>query len=86
MNSLMKGYMDATTSLMNFLKAFESALEQKKEDIELAKFCEVNNVVSLLIASPYEKQTSELLMKHVLTKTQQQLSQCMLYKSEKIDR
>jgi hypothetical protein len=25
----MKGYMDATTSLTNFLKAFESALEQR---------------------------------------------------------
>ena len=86
MNSLMKGYMDATTSLMNFLKAFESALEQRKEGTELAKFCELNNVILLLTASPYEKQASELLMKHALTKTQQQLSQCMLYKSEKIDR
>ena len=27
MNSLMKSYMDATTSLINFLKAFELALE-----------------------------------------------------------
>src|ERR1044071_945449 len=30
MNSLMKGYMDATVSLTKFLKAFESALEQRK--------------------------------------------------------
>ena len=86
MNSLMKSYMDATTSLMNFLKAFESALEQRKEDAELTKFCEDNKVVSLLTASPYEKQASELLTKYALTKTQKQLSQCMSYKSEKINR
>ena len=55
MNSLMKGYMDATTSLINFLKAFESALKQRKEDADLAKFCEDNKVVSLLTASFYEK-------------------------------
>ncbi|CAG8725289.1 13524_t:CDS:2 [Funneliformis caledonium] len=55
MNSLMRGYMDATTSLINFLKAFESALEQRKEDADLAKFCEDNKVVSLLTAKeiPY---------------------------------
>ena len=38
MNNLMKGYLDVTTSLTNFLKAFESALDQRKEDIEFAKF------------------------------------------------
>src|SRR2546430_17687608 len=32
MNNLMKGYLDATTSLTSFLKAFESALDQRKED------------------------------------------------------
>src|SRR4051794_30101538 len=63
MNSLMKGYMDATTSLTNFLKEFESALEQRKEDANLVKFCEDNKVVLLLTASPYEKQASELLTK-----------------------
>jgi len=40
----------------------------------LAKFCEDNKVVSLLMASPYEKQASELLMKYALMKTQEQLS------------
>ena len=86
MNSLMKGYMNATTSLVNFLKAFESALEQRKEATEFARFCEDNKVVSLITASPYEKQASELLTKYAFTKTQTQLSQCMSYKSRKIDR
>jgi hypothetical protein len=85
MNSLMKGYMDATTSLTNFLKAFESALEQRKEDIEFAKFCEDNKTVSLITASPYENQASELLTKYAFIKTQKQLSQSMSYKSEKVN-
>ena len=86
MNSLMKGYIDSTTSLVNFLKAFESALEQRKDDAEFLKFRENNKPGSLLTTSPYENQASELLTKYALTKTQQQLLQCMSYKSEKIPR
>ena len=86
MNSLMKGYMDATTSLTVFLKAFESALEQRKEDAEFTKFCEDNKTISLCTTSPYEKQASELLTKYALVKTQKQLLQCMSYKCEKIIR
>ena len=86
MNNLMKNYMNATISLTNFLKAFESALEQRKEDEEFVKFCENNKTIALLTASPYEKQASELLTKYALVKTQKQLLQCMSYKSEKITR
>ncbi len=32
--------MDATVSLINLLKAFESALEQRKYDKGFTKFCE----------------------------------------------
>ena len=35
MNHLMKGYMDATTSLTSFIRAFESALDSCKECAEL---------------------------------------------------
>jgi hypothetical protein len=70
MNSLMKGYMDATTSLTNFLKAFESALEQRKDDREFAKFYENNKVISLLMANLHEKQASELLTRYAFKKTQ----------------
>jgi zinc finger SWIM domain-containing protein 3 len=82
MNSLMKGYMDSTVSLTKFLKAFESALDQRKENKEFAKFCEDNKAIALLTASPYERQASELLTQYALTKTRKQLLQCMSYKSE----
>src|SRR2546421_666264 len=52
MNSLMKGYMDATVSLTKFLKAFESALDQRKNDKKFAKFREENKSIALLTASP----------------------------------
>src|SRR3989337_3860955 len=47
MNSLMKGYMDATVSLTKFLAAFESALDQRKEDEQFAKFRENNKAILL---------------------------------------
>lgn len=34
----MKGYMDSTNSLLDFLKAFESALEQRNSDLQLVKY------------------------------------------------
>ena len=85
MNNLIKSYMDASTSLSAFLIAFKSALEIRKESTEFAKYREIGfNYCST--KSPYEKQASELLTKYALTKTQKQLSQCMSYKSEKINR
>ena len=68
MNSLMKGYIDITISLTAFLKAFESALEQRKDDIEFKKFYENNKIISLCTISPYKKQASELLTKYALVK------------------
>lgn len=68
MNSLIKGYMDATTLLTNFLKAFESVLEQRKDDREFAKFYEDNKVILLLTANLHEKQASELLTKYAFKK------------------
>ena len=38
MNSHMKNYMNATNSLLDFLKAFESALEQRDIDLQLFKY------------------------------------------------
>ncbi|CAG8841571.1 40497_t:CDS:2, partial [Gigaspora margarita] len=84
MNNLMKGYMDAMTSLTTFLKAFESALEQRKEATEFIKYQEKNEIIKLVTSSPYEKQASELLTKYALKKTQHQLLEFMTYKCETI--
>lgn len=60
--------MDTMIPLSNFLNAFESALEQRKEDRKFAKFCKDNKIISLLTENPHEKQASELLTKYVLKK------------------
>ncbi len=54
MNSLIKDYIDSITSLVDFLKVFESALEIRKDDAEFIKFCEENKNTLLLIISPYK--------------------------------
>ncbi len=69
----MKGYIDVTISLIAFLKAFKSALEQRKNNVEFKKFYKNNKIISLCTTNPYEKQASELLTKYALVKTQKQL-------------
>ncbi|CAG8744460.1 19974_t:CDS:2 [Gigaspora margarita] len=59
MNNLMKGYMDAMTSLTTFLKPFELVLEQRKEATKFIKYQENNKSIKLVTSSPYEKQASE---------------------------
>ena len=84
MNNLMKGYMDAITSLIAFLKAFESALDQRKEDLEFVKFREDYTNTKLVTKSPYEKQAMDLLTNYALSKTQKQLLESTMYKCEEI--
>jgi hypothetical protein len=58
MNNLMKGYMDASTSMSRFLSAFESALDNRKQDIEFAKYKESTLNIIYKTISPFEKQGS----------------------------
>ena len=55
MNSLMKEYIDITISLIAFLKAFKSALEQRKNNVEFKKFYKNNKIISLCTISSYKK-------------------------------
>lgn len=80
MNNLMKGYMDATTSLSTFLKAFESALDQRKEDLEFMKYREFATNVQLVTKNLVEKQAMQFLTQYALKKTQTQLLESSMYK------
>ncbi len=55
MNSLMKEYIDITISLIAFLKAFEFALKQRKDDVKFKKFYKNNKIISLCTISSYKK-------------------------------
>ncbi|CAB4433793.1 unnamed protein product [Rhizophagus irregularis] len=67
MNNLMKSYIDASYSLLDFLKAFKSALEQRENDLHLTKY------------NPLEYQASEILTNYALKLTQEQLLQSTSY-------
>ena len=84
MNNLMKGYMDASTSLSSFLSAFMSALEARKDSVEFSKYKEISCNTVLKTSSPYEKQACFILTKYVFKKTQNQLLDSLSYKCEKI--
>jgi hypothetical protein len=81
MNNLMKGYMSATHSLLDFLKAFESALEQRENDLQLAKYKQIHENVTFKTStlSPFEYQASEILTNYALKLTQEQLLQSTSY-------
>ena len=79
MNNLMKNYMNATNSLLDFLKAFESALEQRDIDLQLSKYRQNQFNVILKTMSPFEYQAAEILTSYALKLTQEQLLQASNY-------
>lgn len=84
MNNLMKGYMDASTSMSRFLNAFESALNSRKQDVEFVKYKESTLNVIYKTISPFEKQAATVLTIYALRKFQEQLLQSSCYKCEEI--
>ncbi|PKK74204.1 hypothetical protein RhiirC2_821660 [Rhizophagus irregularis] len=75
----MKGYMDSTNSLLDFLKAFESALDQRNSDLQLVKYRQNHLFVILKTLSPYKYQVAEVLTNYALKLTQEQLLQSTVY-------
>ncbi|CAB4406605.1 unnamed protein product [Rhizophagus irregularis] len=63
----MKGYMDSTNSLLDFLKAFESALEQRNSDLQLVKYRQ--NHLNVILKT----------LNYALKLTQEQLLQSTVY-------
>ncbi|CAB5191937.1 unnamed protein product [Rhizophagus irregularis] len=71
--------MDSTNSLLDFLKAFESALEQRNSDLQLVKYRQNHLNVILKTLSPYKYQVAEVLTNYALKLTQEQLLQSTVY-------
>src|SRR3954469_9678029 len=84
MNNLIKGYMDASTSLSSFLSAFMSALEIRRESVEFFKYKEIGCDIFLKTSSLYEKQSSLLLTQYAFKKTQSQLLDSLSYKCKEL--
>ena len=86
MNNLMKGYMDASTSLLEFISAFESALEMRKESSEFLEYKQNNYNILHKTSSPFEQQAALLLTSYSFKKTQEQIIQSYSYKCEELER
>ncbi len=86
MNNLMKGYLDANTSLSEFISAFASALETRKESSEFLEYKQNNFNILYKTASPFEQQAASLLTNYSFKKTQEQIIQSYSYKCEEITR
>ena len=84
MNSLMKRYLDASTSLTEFISAFESVLNTRKENSEFLGYKQKNYNVIYKTSSPYEKQAASLLTSYSLKKTQDQIIESYSYKCEEM--
>ena len=84
MNNLMKRYLDASTSLTEFISAFESVLNTRKENSEFLGYKQKNYNVIYKTSSPYEKQAASLLTNYSLKKTQDQIIESYSYKCEEM--
>ena len=86
MNNMMKGYLDASTSLMKFITAFQSALDAQNEKTEFRVYQQNNFNIIYKTTSPLEYQAASILTTYSLKKTQEQLMQSFMYKCEEISK
>lgn len=84
MNNLMKQYLDASTSLTEFISAFESVLDTRKEKTEFLEYKQKHYNIIFKTSSPFEKQAAALLTNYSLKKTQEQIIESFSYKCEEI--
>ncbi|CAB4478770.1 unnamed protein product [Rhizophagus irregularis] len=84
MNNMMKGYLDASTSLLTFITAFQSALDAQIEKTEFYVYQQDNFNVLYKTISPFERQAVSILTTYSLKKTQEQLMQSFTYSCENI--
>ena len=82
----MKGYLDASTSLMKFITAFQSALDAQNEKTEFFIYQQDNFNILYKTTSPFEYQAASILTTYAYKKIQEQLMQSFTYKCEEISK
>lgn len=73
MNSYFDGYVNASTTLNQFVKLYEKALESRNEKEVKADYDTMNTLPLLRTPSPMEKQASELYTRKIFTRFQEEL-------------
>ncbi|GLU19636.1 hypothetical protein SLE2022_358740 [Rubroshorea leprosula] len=85
MNSYFDGYVNASTTLQQFVKQYEKALESRHEKEVKADYDTINTAPVLKTPSPMEKQASELYTRKLFIKFQEELVETLTFLATKVE-
>lgn len=85
MNSYFDGYINASTSLSQFFKLYEKALESRNEKEVKADYDTMNTSPALKTPSPMERQASELYTRKLFTRFQEELVNTLTFMASKTE-
>ncbi|CAM8941874.1 unnamed protein product [Rhodiola kirilowii] len=85
MNSYFDGYVNASTTLNQFFKLYEKAIESRHEKEIKADFETVNTPPSLKTPSPMEKQVSGLYTRKIFARFQEELVGTLTFTASKVE-
>ncbi|KAL5713706.1 Protein FAR1-RELATED SEQUENCE 5 [Ranunculus cassubicifolius] len=85
MNSYFDGYVNAATSLQQFVKLYEKAIETRYEKEVKADFDTMDTSPVLKTPSPMEKQAADLYTKKLFLKFQEELVETLTYMATKTE-
>ncbi|XP_074286319.1 protein FAR1-RELATED SEQUENCE 5-like [Silene latifolia] len=85
MNSYFDGFVNASTSLNQFFKLYEKALESRNEKEVKADFETMNTPAVLRTPSPMEKQASVLYTKKIFARFQEELVGTLTFMATKVE-
>ncbi|KAL4572765.1 hypothetical protein LXL04_019548 [Taraxacum kok-saghyz] len=85
MNSYFDGYINASTTLNQFIKLYEKALESRNEKEVKADYDTMNSRPLLRTPSPMEKQASELYTRKIFMRFQEELIGTLTLMASKLE-
>ncbi|KAJ0641191.1 putative transcription factor FAR family [Helianthus annuus] len=85
MNSYFDGYVNASTTLNQFVKLYEKALESRNEKEVKADYDTMNTLPPLRTPSPMEKQASELYTRKIFLRFQEELVGTLTLMASKVE-
>nr|XP_043614212.1 protein FAR1-RELATED SEQUENCE 5 [Erigeron canadensis] len=85
MNSYFDGYVNASTTLNQFVKLYEKALESRNEKEVKADYETMNTLPLLRTPSPMEKQASELYTRKIFMRFQEELVGTLTLMASKLE-
>jgi len=85
MNSYFDGYINASTSLSQFFKLYEKALDSRNEKEVKADYDTMNSAPALTTPSPMEKQVSQLYTRKIFTRFQEELVGTLTFMATKVE-